>query len=222
MVSDMPEIPQHSGTGQNEARRLNQLIDTALREPGEEHRRQIFQLGSRPNITAIAERIRRRATLLTRREHLPGQQIVSARDTLILTLYAGAAPKGWFSGWCDGSTRQTDQGCSSGIGGILTNTRGGEITQFTQYVGALPPFETEIAAAQTLLQSALQHGVERLRVHTDCRALLELWLKNRDDPRLATFRSLARCFKRMELDLVPRQHNHPANLLARSASINQG
>lgn len=221
MVRDMSEISQHSRNGQNEARWLNQLIDTALREPGEEHRRQIFQLGRHHNITAIAERMRRRATLLTRREHLPGQQIVTARDTLILALYAGAASQGWFCGWCDGSTRQTDQGCSSGVGGILTNPQGGEIIQFTQYVGALPPFETEIAAAQTLLQSALQHGVERLRVHTDCRALLELWLKNRDDQRLATLRSLTKRFRRIELDLVPRQHNHPANLLARSAAINQ-
>lgn len=222
MVGNMSGDSQRSRKGQNNARRLNLLIDMALREPTDEHRHHFLQLASHHDISTVADRIRRRATLLIRRERIAGVPIVTARDSLILTLYANAAPKGWFCGWFDGSTICSDQRCISGIGGILTNPQGKEITQFGKYAGALPPFETEIVAAQTILESALQHGVERIRVYTDCRALLELWLKKREDTRLAILRSLAMRFKRIELRLIPRRHNHPANQLARNATADQG
>jgi hypothetical protein len=81
----------------------------------------------------------------------------------------------------------------------------------------LDAFQAEIAAAFTLSRTAIDHRAERIRVHTDCKALVELWIQHRDDLRLTQLRALARRLQRFELRAIPRLHNQPANLLARQA-----
>jgi ribonuclease HI len=70
-----------------------------------------------------------------------------------------------------------------------------------------------------VLRIALERGVERIRVHTDCKALVRLWRQNPEDRRLASARALANKLRRVVVRLVPRQRNQVANRLARSAAL---
>ncbi len=73
----------------------------------------------------------------------------------------------------------------------------------------------EATAVAAVMQVALQVHVQRLRVHSDCVALVQLWLERREDPRLHTIRKLAAQFRWFELCSVPRLHNQPADRLAK-------
>lgn len=85
----------------------------------------------------------------------------------------------------------------------------------------LRPFDAEIAALAALMQTASEHGAERLRVYTDCDGLVQLWLQARHDSRLDAVRALATRFRRLELRLVPRRHNQSAHRLARKAAFHR-
>jgi ribonuclease HI len=102
---------------------------------------------------------------------------------------------------------------------LLVNPQGKVIEQIARFAGNLTPFEAEIAALAGVLQTALERGVERIRVHTDCKALVRLWRQNPEDRRLASARALANEFRRFVVWLVLRQHNQVANRLARSAAL---
>lgn len=164
--------------------------------------------------TALAERVRQRATALARRDRSAGPRLLAVRDALIEALYRDAAPKGWFNAWCDGSVR-TDG--SAGIGALVLGADGRVVGRISRAVEQPSPFEAEIAALEAVLDLAVKHDFRRVRVHTDCRALVDLWRAHRADPRLAPVRSLAQRLERLELRVVPRLHNQPAHRLARES-----
>ena len=84
-----------------------------------------------------------------------------------------------------------------------------------EYLRAL---EAEIAAASAVLALARDTGIARMRLHTDCKALVHLWLNQRDDPRLATLRAQARHLDRVHMRLIPRRHNQAAHRLSHAAA----
>jgi ribonuclease HI len=196
-----------------ETRTLNPLIDTALLEPGRHRAWEATRALSRFDLTPLSERIRRRATLLARRLRAHTAAILDARDNLIAALYAHNSPRGWYTAWCDGATDAT----AAGIGGLVLDTQGQEIGRWSQAVSRRDSFTTELAALAAALDFATVHGVDRLRVYTDCVALVRLWHEHRADERLSTVRMRAARLGRLQLRALPRLHNLPANRLARAA-----
>lgn len=204
---------------QAQARHLNKVIDRVLLEPTEKHIQEVVQ-SSHPAMTAaMAERVRRRATLLARRERLSRKIFLDRRDTLIRVIYAGRAPADCCCAWTDGSVYSAAEKCIAGLGGILWDPAGVMINEFSLRKEGMDSFTAEIAAIETVLGKARAHGVTRLRVHTDCEALVQLWLRQREDARLAEIRRFAGEFKLLQLQNVPRQHNHLAHQLARQAIV---
>jgi ribonuclease HI len=198
---------------------INRAIDKALHDLSEENLRAVLDLSAPLKLTSIAERVRRCATVLTRRDGWHWKQILEARDRLMLAIYGNAAPRGWFCAWCDGSSIEMDQGSIAGIGAVLLNSEGKLVVEITQPAGELDPFAAEIAAVEAILRAAIDYGIEQIRVHTDCNGLVQLWLCDRDDPRLAPVRALVQAFRRFELFLVPRKHNQWADRLAKRAAL---
>ena len=178
------------------ARRLNSAIDCALREPSFENRQRVVQLRPAQDTVSLAERVRRRTTVLSRSEPSLSEKILNARDALISAIYAHTLPEKWFTGWCDGSKMETRLGDIAGIAGIITDRNGEIVARVVRSERGIDPFEAEIAALEALLETALEHGVEQIRAHTDCPALIQLWKQRRDDPRLTRIRSLAKHFRR--------------------------
>lgn len=203
----------------SEIRRLNDAIDRALRDPSEPTIRVLLDHPAAHNAPQLSERVRRRAALLDKSDPHHGNQILSARDTLIFAIYRHAAPKGWYTGWCDASVRQRIDGRFAGIGGILMDAQGKIVVEFGRFAGALDSFEAEIAALVALLQVSVARGAERVRVYTDCVALVLLWHQRRRDPRLAPVLELMRKFRGAEIRFIPRQHNQPAHTLAKTAAL---
>jgi ribonuclease HI len=196
---------------------INATVDPALLAPSSDHRHALLRLRRRVGTTALAERIRQRATALVRRHRPQARAILDQRDRLIQRVYADAAPKGWHTAWGDGSVGDTAHGRRAAIGILLADPDGQTIETLARRIDPAASFDVELAALEATLQAALARHIERLRVHTDCRALAELWHTPRTDPRLAPLRALVQRLRRFELCVVPRLHNQPANRLARAA-----
>lgn len=144
---------------------LNALVDRALERPTRERVRALLAAAT-PSGDLI-ERVRRRATLLARRQ---GARSVVARDRIVRVLYAAMLRPGWHVAWADASVLDKH---ASGIGGLVADGDGRVLIRVCQAVGRLPPFEAEIAAAAALAAAAARRGATHLRLYTDCRALLE-------------------------------------------------
>lgn len=208
-----------AATGSAESRRrqacqLNALIDRALRAGPRVPQDIVAQLGPIANPATLAERVRRRATRVGRRERKRVAEILRARDALIVAVYARAVPAGWSAGWCDGSTTSIAGRRRSAVGGLLFGRDGELVAVVQRPVGGLDAFTTEIEAVEAVLEVGLARGMTRLRVHTDCTALVLLWRTRRRDPRLCRLCVLARELSRLQLVAVPREHNQPAHRLA--------
>jgi ribonuclease HI len=202
-----------------QARHLNKIIDKVLLEPTEKHLQEVLH-SCRPAIAAtLAERVRKRATLLARRKHPDRKAFLDRRDTLILVIYAGMAPADCYCAWTDGSVYTIAETSVTGLGGLLLDLERAVVSEFSLHGEGMSSFAAEIAAIETVLREAVAHGATRLRVHTDCEALVQLWLQQREDARLTGIRDLAGAFKLLQLHSVPRQHNHPAHRLAKQAAL---
>lgn len=170
------------------------------------------------NIAQLAERIRKRATLLSKRRRDESKQILLERDELILALYASDVPPGWACAWCDGSSIKLDGQRRTGIGGILMDPGGMIIERFNRTIGEQDAFAAELAAVAAVIRVAVAQQQLRLRVYTDNFGLANLWREKRDDSRLAELRELSGKMERFSLHSIPRLHNQPANALARQAA----
>jgi ribonuclease HI len=197
--------------GREQRLSINPVVDAALHEPGDASRVALLRLRRQVGTTALAERVRRRAAVLGHRMRKAARAIHGRRDELIEAIYAAATPPGCCSAWSDGSTRRDDH---AGLGGIVLDRDGHRIASIQRTLEPMTPLATEIAALEAVLRVAHDHGVERLRLHTDCRALVELW-RSAGEPALVRARALAQGFRKFELRVVPRLHNQPANMLAR-------
>jgi ribonuclease HI len=196
------------------ARRLNRAIDQALLEPGRDDAAKLGELGGRLSPVELAERVRRRAARLGARS----RRIPQRGDALIAALYAAAAPPGWFSAWCDGSSSRTPPG-RAGVGGVVMDPGGRVVARLARFHAGLDPFAAEIAALAAVLKAGLKAGAMRMRVHTDCVALIRLWHERRSDSRLDSVRALSRGFRALALRAIPRSHNRTAHVLAREAML---
>jgi ribonuclease HI len=194
-------------------RDLNALVDAALLDPACHRAWAVSRALPRHEVAPLVERVRRRATLLTRRARTQTASILDARDDLIRALYARDSPRGWSTAWCDGATGAS----AAGIGGLLLDTQGQEVGRWSRVITPRDPFATEIAALAAALEFATTHGAYRLRVYTDCVALVRLWHEHRADDRLGAVRARAARLQRLQLRALPRLHNQPANRLARNA-----
>jgi ribonuclease HI len=195
---------------------INATVDPALLAPTSNHQHALLRLRRRVGTTPLAERVRQRATALARRHRPLTRAILDRRDLLIQQIYADATPKSWHTAWCDGSVNVSARNRRATIGALLADTGGETLESFAREVDATTSFDTELAALEATLGAALARRIERLRVHTDCRALAELWHEQRMDPRLTTLRMLVGRFRRFGLCVVPRLHNQSANRLARA------
>lgn len=193
------------------------MIDVGLLAPGGSLPGELTARLPAQDSTRLAERVCRRAALLSRRDRSAAESILAARDALVLALYARATPRGTFTTWSDGSSKMTPQELIAGIGGLLMDPQGRIVSRLSRPCRGLDAFAAEIAALEAVQHSAAVLGAERLRVYTDCVALLHLWLESRADARLEKVREQARRFRRFELRALPRAHNQPANRLARQA-----
>jgi ribonuclease HI len=209
-----------SSDRQRTARGINDVIDCALQQATDVRFRAAVRLRATLSTHRLAERVRRRATVLARRDRRLSAQLLQARDRLILALYADATPAGWHTAWCDGSIAAGKPG--AGIGGLLMDSAGQIVTELARRVADLAPFEAEIAALVAMFKVARAKGVRRLRVYSDCGAAVRLWRRSRDDPRLAALAALAREFRHLEICALPREHNQPAHRLAKSGGGHSG
>lgn len=198
-------------------RELNALIDACLLTPQAHPPRELAVHLPAQDTVALAERVRRRATLLSRRDRRDAEAVLAARDALIQALYAHTAPRGAFAAWCDGSSKKSAGALVAGIGGLLMEPQGRIVTRLSRVRRGLDSFAAEIAALEVVLRATAARGAERLCVFTDCVALQRLWLEKRTDPRLERVRELTRRFRRFDLRALPRPHNQPADRLARLA-----
>lgn len=196
-----------------ETRNLNALIDVALLEPGRQRAWEATRALHNFDHTQLPERIRRRATQLARRMRAQAAAILAARDNLIEALYARDSPRGWCTAWCDGA----NDASAAGIGGLVLDPQGQKLRQWSQGISPRDPFATEIAALAAALDFAAVHSIARLRVYSDCVALVRLWHEHRADDRLGTVRGRAAQLARLQVRALPRLHNQPANRLARAA-----
>ena len=203
-----------TGKERQRIRDLNAQIDAALLAPGRQQAWSIVRTRPEADAAELAERVRRRATVLTRRSATQTAAVLDARDHLIQALYAHDSPRGWCTAWCDGSS---DASQRAAVGGVLVDAQGRTLGQWSRVICARDPFATEIAALASAFEFAAAHGADRLRVYTDCVALVRLWNEQRADERLLVVRARARQFARVQLRALPRLHNQPANRLARAA-----
>jgi ribonuclease HI len=202
----------------DEARRLNRAIDARLLAPGGVGAEGLLRVAGTREAARLAERVRRRATLLGKARRGPREAMLRARDHLILQLYAGAAPAGWHVAWSDGSVGRRAGDGRAGIGGLVLGPRDrGVLVEISAPAAPHDPLSVELAAMTAVLHAALDLGAQRLRLYTDCDALVALWLRHRDDSRLTGLQGLALWLRRFELRSVPRQHNPVAHRLARRA-----
>ena len=145
----------------------------------------------------------------------PCQQILRSRDRLIILVYGNTVPDRGFSAWCDASLKETENGRFAAISGLLLSPRGKLVSRVLQLIEESDAVMAEAIAVADVMRAALREKVDRLRVHSDCVALVQLWLKHRTDPRLDVIRRLAVQFQWFELRSVPRLHNQPADRLAK-------
>ena len=204
-------------THRQRAQFINRLIDQALLESVMPPQHSLLQLLQILPLKQLVERIRKRATLLAKRRPNDIGQLLSARDRLIQRLYAAKVPHGWACAWCDGSSIKLDSHYQAGIGGIVWDSNGDEIARLCQYIGNFQAFDAELAAVAAVIDSAVSQQQRLLWVFTDNYGLAQLWQEHRDDRRLAEIRGLTAKLDRFALQAIPRQHNQPANALARAA-----
>ncbi|MGJ0490253.1 ribonuclease H family protein [Methylobacter sp.] len=202
---------------QNQAQQHNEVVDNALLAPTDENREQLRLLAKAGDPGPLAERIRRRATLLARRRSDDPAPLLRLRDELILTVYAAVAPKGWSCGWADGASFKTGGRRQAGIGGLLAVSDGTVIEWISRSIGEEDAFAAELAALTAVMQCATARLQKRLWLYTDNRGLVQLWNEHRDDNRLNKLRGQAAGLERFTLRAIPRLHNQPANALARAA-----
>lgn len=214
-----PGMTSSPQTRKEQTQHLNQVIDRALLEPSTVHIKDVISLRVTRDTFALSERIRRRATWQCRHQPRQSALIIETRDRLILRLYHSMAPKGWYCAWSDGSVMGSRMLRQCGIGGLLMDRDGQIISRISQSVEVRPPFETEIAALDAVMGAAVENAVQRLCVYCDCAALVTLWQRQRNDPRLEHIRILADALVRFQLLTLPRQHNQPANRLAKEAAL---
>jgi ribonuclease HI len=207
-----------SQTRRQQAQLLNSVIDQALLAPSSRHQQQLVQFTNTIPVTPLAERIRKRATLLGKRHKGDISPLLAARDDLIMLLYASTVPQGWACAWCDGSCIKLDAHTQAGIGGIVMDSDGSIIARISRAIGDHHAYEAELAAVAAVINTALEHQQRRLWVFTDNHGLAQLWQEHRDDNRLAEIRRLASDLDRFALQALPRQHNQPANTLAKKAT----
>jgi ribonuclease HI len=200
-----------------EASRLNQAIDQFLLDPSSSRQDAVLRISSKWDAMQVAERVRRRATILGRVERGRRQSIIRARDRLVVMLYGHAARAGWHVAWSDASVYGDREGVRAGVGGLLLDAQGRMLAEISAPASTADALLAELMALTVVLRMALEQGVERLRVHTDCDALVAMWLQQRDDPRLGELRDLAGRLRGFDLHYVPRQHNQLAHRLARRA-----
>ena len=186
-------------------------------QPTPAHRDALLAAARQRDTRRVAERVRQRATRLCRREPALAQALLARRDDFIMALYADLAPRGWSNAWCDGSSRGRAAERHAGIGAVVLDASGACVSETAHYVGGKTAFEAELTALTVVLEIALAHDIERLRVHTDSRALVQLWQEHREDPRLAPVRALGSRFRGLHIYAIPRLHNQVANALARQA-----
>jgi hypothetical protein len=177
---------------------INAVVDPAMLTSTSESLHALLRLRRYVGTTALAERVRQRATALARRHRPQANAILDRRDRLIQRIYANATSTSWHTAWCDGSVDGSAGKRRAAIGVLLAGPDGHTLETLTRTVDATASFDAELAALETTLEAALARRIERLRVHTDCRAL-------------------AGRLRRFELCAVPRLHNQPANRLARTA-----
>lgn len=167
--------------------------------------------------TRAADRVQLRTRRLASARGAQRHGIFAAAQLLILQLYGAAAPAGWLCGWCDASVERGASPRRAGVGGIILDALGRELARVSEPVAEREPFEAEIAALEAVLRAAGR--ARRIRIYTDCDALVSLWLERRRDPRLAAVRAAVRRLQRFELRHVPRRHNQAAHRLAREGAL---
>lgn len=204
-------------TQQNQAQQFNAVVDDALIAPTGESREQLRQLARVGDPRLLAERIRRRATLLSKRRSDDRMPLLRLRDELILAVYAAVMPKGWSCGWADGASFTTDGHLQAGIGGLLADSDGKVIERISRSIGEEGAFSAELAALIAVMQCATERQQKRLWLYTDNRGLVQLWNEHRSDNRLNALHRQAVSLERFALRVIPRLHNQPANALARAA-----
>jgi ribonuclease HI len=202
---------------QKQAQQLNAVVDNAFLVPANESREQLKQLAKTCDPGSLAERIRKRATLLAKRRSEKGLSLLRLRDELILAVYAAAVPKGWSCGWADGASFGTDGQRQAGIGGLLMDSDGRLMERISQSIGEEDAFAAELAALIAIVHCATERRTKWLWLYTDNRGLVQLWNEHRDDYRLKELRRQATHLERFTLRAIPRLHNQSANALARSA-----
>lgn len=205
-------------TRRQQAQRLNTVIEQALLTPSLQHQQQLLQLTTTIPVRQLAERIRKRATLLSKRQRGDTRQLLAERDELIMALYASRVPRGWACAWCDGSSSKLASHYQAGIGGILWDSKSDVIAHFSRAIGEYRAYEAELAAVAATISTALAQQQRRLWVFTDNHGLAQLWREHRNDTRLAEIRRLVSELERFALQALPRQHNQAANALAKKAS----
>jgi len=208
-------------TRRQQAQWLNTVIDQALVAPSSRHQQQLLQFTQSIAVRSLADRVRKRATLLGKRQREHTRQILATRDELIMALYAATTPPGWACAWCDGSSIKLDGHYQAGIGGIMLEPKGTLVARISRAIGDYHAFEAELAAVAAIIRTALEHQQKRLWVYTDNYGLAQLWQAHRADNRLAEIRQLSAELERFALQALPRRHNQPANALARAATTDQ-
>lgn len=202
------------------ARAVSAAIDHALLRPVSGELQRVLASLQRQEATSVADRVRLRAKRLAKAYAAQRSCILGAADMLVRMLYRHAAPDGWLCAWCDASVARDRSPPRVGVGAIILDENGRESARISRLVINCEPFEAEIAALEATLRAAAARGggAKRIRVHTDCDALVSLWLRHRSDPRLRVVRELARELWRFELRRLPRRHNQFAHRLARDAA----
>jgi ribonuclease HI len=200
------------------ARATNEAIDHVLLRAALVDRQRALELTRREEPASVADRVRRRASRLAKIHGSRRSQILSAADALILALYHYAAPEGWLCGWCDASVARDGSPRRVGVGAIVLEESGRELARVSRPIAECEPFEAEIAALEAALEAISTVAARRVRVYTDCDALVSLWLQRRQDPRLRRVRYLARRLRRFELRSLPRRHNQVVHRLARAGA----
>ena len=166
---------------------------------------------------SLAERIRRQAQRLVRRHPTQSPRIIQRRDQLVLLAYHRSAPPGTHSGWFDASL-PAGADRPTGVGMVLAGPEGDIIARKTGRTPERDAVRAEITALERLMELAAAAGAEKLRAHTDCKALHHLWLTRRQDDRLGGIRQRRRAFRSLSLIRVPRLHNPVAHHLAAQAA----
>jgi hypothetical protein len=215
----LPAHPAGAPTrAQRQAKRaLNEAIDRALLGSAAERQR-VLELGGPEDAAPLADRVRLRAKRLAKSQAAHRSQILTGAESLVLAVYRHAIPRGWMCGFCDASVAAHNDGRVAGVGGIILDASGRTVVRISRRSADCEPFEAEIAALEATLDAAtgLGEGARRIRVYTDCDALVALWLQRRADPRLRGVRALARRLRGFQLHRLPRRHNQAAHRLARN------